>query len=170
MKKLLIGIDPGWSGALAVWVEGIEGYPEVYDCPPDIRGMRNLLDRIVQEFPQKSNEVWEYQYRAIIEAVWFFPQGGKNSAVMAENRMAWEMLFTCQDIPYQLVVPRVWQKIAQRERGKDSKQRAWRYARKRFPHLAEQLGEKAPTKTRGKSGQSDALCILAWLMDKGGSQ
>lgn len=165
MKKLLIGVDPGWNGAIAFWPIGMDSYPRISRCPADILGIRKALNEIFALFAEKidSKEVWKYE--AAIEAIWFFPQGGRNSAIAAENRMAWEMLFTCYDIPYRLVLPKAWQKLVQRERGSDVKQKAWRYARKRFPELGEQLGEKPPTKTRGNSGLSDSLCILAWLVE-----
>lgn len=169
MKKLLIAIDPGWSGALAVWPEGVIGYPQTYECPSDLLGMWKLFTgEVILKFPYKVGEaIWDY--RAVMERVWWIPKWGNRGLPILQNKHYWEAILARFQIPLVEVTAKRWQKIAQAERG-DTKAQAWRYARKQFPHLAEQLGEKPPTKTRGKSGASDALCVLAWLMEKGGSQ
>ncbi len=94
---VIIGIDPGKSGAIAVWNEGID---KVIKCPST---------------PEKMAEtVHSYHHKnviAYIEKVWAFPTDARSAAFkFGVNYGEWLGILATLKINTILVTPKKWQK------------------------------------------------------------
>ena len=63
----VIGIDPGKSGAVAIWNEGID---KVIKCPSTPKKMADII----------KSETWSTKVVVYIEKVWAFPTDARSSA------------------------------------------------------------------------------------------
>ena len=144
MEKTYIGIDPGISGAVGFIFP--DGSATVVDCPATLGEIRGVLMGF-----DGSQAV------AVVEKVNpFFKSSAKSAFTFGMNFAAWQMLLTCLKIPYDLVAPRVWQKLIYDSAKKldNPKQQSFERASRLFPDL------EFKTK-RGKilDGRTDAMLI-----------
>ena len=97
--KLIAGIDPGKTGAIAIIAEKME--------------ILNVHD---WESPRAASDFLDIWKRgdisfAILEKVHSFPgQGVKSVWSFAENFGVWEGILSAMEIPFQLIPPRQWMK------------------------------------------------------------
>ena len=125
LEKKYIAIDPGKSGGIAVLHED---YVDAYKCPPTFNEMAKLIKLI-------SND----SYVCTLEKVHAFPTDGRSSAFkFGVNYGAWIGILESNDIDYELVMPRVWQR------------------KQELKKIAKCFHEKATLYT------SDAICIAVW--------
>ena len=101
---VVIGIDPGKSGAVAVWDEGID---KVFKCPVNVSGMSNIMHSL-------SNTGWVDgggEIIAYIERVHAFPTDGRSSAFkFGVNYGQWLGILSTLNIETVLVTPQKWMK------------------------------------------------------------
>tara|TARA_R100001132_G_C3238246_1_gene70052 strand:- start:56 stop:541 length:486 start_codon:yes stop_codon:yes gene_type:complete len=97
MNKIIIGIDPGKSGAVALWNEGID---KVIKCPSNVDDMSNIMHSIVN-----TGTI------AYIERVHAFPTDGRSSAFkFGVNYGQWLGILATLNIETVLVTPQKWMK------------------------------------------------------------
>ena len=110
-NKTIIGIDPGKSGAIALWDEGID---KVIKCPPNVNDMSKAILSIVNTgwldngiyFPSRKNKTIAY-----IERVHAFPTDGRSSAFkFGVNYGQWLGILSTLNIETVLVTPQKWMK------------------------------------------------------------
>jgi hypothetical protein len=153
--KTLIGIDPGWSGAIA-FLDLVKNEIDVLDCPNTEGGIYRLLDRL--------NRINDKFTKVRLERVHAAPKfGAKGNFRLGENYMAWKLALGILEISYETITPAVWQKIASHEQGKTTKEKTWRYVRQCLPELNDKLGNTVPSKTSRAANRADALGILLSL-------
>jgi hypothetical protein len=156
IPKLLIGIDPGWSGAIA-YLDLIKDEIDVFDSPNTEQGIYKFLHNIVKK--RKTMGIY-----ARVERVHAAPLfGAKGNFRLGENFMAWKLALHVLGISYETITPATWQKITSHEQGKTTKEKTWRYIRQRLPELNDKLGNTVPTKTSRAANRADALGILLSL-------
>jgi hypothetical protein len=152
---MIIGIDPGWGGAIGIYTNNKESL--VFDCPESPLAMHNL---ILKHMGQDRNF-------CCIERVHASPQfGAIGNFRLGENFGAWQTILSVLEISYETCTPGIWQKTTSHEEGTTTKAKAWNFARKKFPTLSNLLGDKMPSKTSRGAGRADALCILAYAIDR----
>ena len=97
---IVIGIDPGASGAIAIWDKGIK---HINKCPQDVTKMADIVS-IVKD----KNTV------AYIEQVHAFPTDGRSSAFkFGANYGKWLGVLGAYKIDTTLVPPQRWMKYWQ---------------------------------------------------------
>ncbi|MBC8299866.1 MAG: hypothetical protein H8E55_29325 [Pelagibacterales bacterium] len=145
MKKIIIGIDPGKGGALAIYDEYTDKY-NAYNCPDTIKGMVELT----KEWSNKSSSVIAY-----LEKVHAFPTDGRSSAFkFGMNYGIWQGILESLDVDTVLVSPIIWQKTF----GKLPKDKQER--KRRMRDIASGIsGLKATLKT------ADAILICKYGYD-----
>lgn len=148
---LLIAIDPGASGGIAVY-----NYDNKYtavlkmpDTPKDIyevlRGIRNI-----------TTVIGEIQCRAIVEKVGFHVQGNNasSSCKFARHCGQLEMALIAAGIPFEEVTPQKWMKPMTLPKDKTARKNAIKDAmQRRYPDIKVTLWN------------ADALGILTWALD-----
>ena len=103
-NKTIIGIDPGKSGAIALWDEGID---KVFKCPANVDGMSIIIHNL-------KNNGWVDgggDIVAYIERVHAFPTDGRSSAFkFGVNYGQWLGILSTLNIETVLVTPQKWMK------------------------------------------------------------
>ena len=103
-NKTIIGIDPGKSGAIALWDEGID---KVFKCPVNVNGMSSIMHSL-------NNTGWVDgggEIVAYIERVHAFPTDGRSSAFkFGVNYGQWLGILSTLNIETVLVTPQKWMK------------------------------------------------------------
>ena len=101
MKKIIIGIDPGKSGGLAVSVGGV--ITEFHKYPTTQQDLYYTMYEILNNY--KGIPL------AYLEQVHAFPTDGRSSAFkFGTNYGVWKGLLLGMQIEYRLVAPQVWMK------------------------------------------------------------
>lgn len=152
MSAVIIGIDPGLTGAIAILSEDAD--PWVFDMPTLKvgKGRSNKRDYAV---PLLLDLLRPYAGKAVaaVELVHVHPHDGKVGAFkFGEGMGILKASLAACNIPFSLVPPQQWQKaiMAGHPRGKDANRLR---AMQLFPQIADQLRLKA------HSGRADALLI-----------
>jgi len=136
LEKKYIAIDPGKSGGIAVLHED---YVEAYKCPPTFNEMAKLI-----------NLINNGSYICTMEKVHAFPTDGRSSAFkFGVNYGAWIGILESNNIEYELVTPRVWQKDFSLPKNKKER-------KQELKKIAKCFYEKTTLYT------SDAICIAIW--------
>lgn len=154
--KTLIGIDSGWSGAIAI-LDLDTAEIDVFDCPNTEQSIYKLLQSIVKK--RKGKKIFVRLER--VHAAPLF--GARGNFRLGENFMAWKLALHVLGIPFETITPATWQKITSHEQGKTTKEKTWRYVRQCLPELNDKLGNTVPTKTSREANRADALGILLSL-------
>jgi len=95
----IIGIDPGKSGAVAIWNNGLD---KVIKCPSTPKKMADIIKY------QDCNVSKVFVY---IEKVWAFPTDARSSAFkFGANYGTWLGILGALNIEPKLVAPISWQK------------------------------------------------------------
>jgi len=135
-EKKYIAIDPGKSGGIAILYDD---YVEAYKCPPTFKEMAELVKSINKN-----------SYICTLEKVHAFPTDARSSAFkFGMNYGVWIGILESNNINYELVMPRVWQKDF--SLPKDKKER-----KQELKKIAKCFYDKATLYT------SDAICIAVW--------
>jgi len=166
--SLYLGIDPGLDGAIGV-IDEQGNYIRIYDTPIikyqkgkkkkreyDIPAIRNILINFSDTGPTKIT--------LGLEKMQSLPPGIRIQASFSLGlcQGIFEGLLVALNIPYQLVIPKTWQKEFQITKPKgDKKAQSMMIAEKLFP-TAELRGPKGGK----KDGRSDALLIAEWMRRK----
>tara|TARA_E500000305_G_scaffold27252_1_gene20847 strand:+ start:132 stop:656 length:525 start_codon:yes stop_codon:yes gene_type:complete len=101
MQKIIIGIDPGKGGGLAVSVGGV--ITEFHKYPTTQQDLYYTMHEILGK--------WNGKPLAYIEQVHAFPTDGRSSAFkFGTNYGIWKGLLLGMQIDYKLVAPQVWMK------------------------------------------------------------
>lgn len=122
MKKIIIGIDPGKGGGLAVSVDGV--ITEFHKYPTTQQDLYYTMYEILNNY--KGIPL------AYLEQVHAFPTDGRSSAFkFGTNYGVWKGLLLGMQINYKLVAPQVWMKSLglskdKKERKNELKQMAQR--------------------------------------------
>ena len=132
-NKIFIGIDPGWSGAVAYYSSEYN-FQTYSKCPGNIGAMSELIKTI----KRNNNSCY-----AVLEKVHSFPkQGVASTWTFAENFGAWQGILEAHKIKYTLTDPRQWQKfILGRFIPGHSKEASLARARENYPALIMQIGK-----------------------------
>ena len=94
---MIIGIDPGRSGAVAIWSGGID---KVIKCPSNSKEMADVIKSV-------SNE----NVIAYVERVWARPSNATRAAfTFGVNYGEWLGILAAFDIKTVLVTPQTWMK------------------------------------------------------------
>ena len=101
---MIIGIDPGKSGAIAVWDDGIE---KVIKCPNNPDDMSDVISLIKNRFiSNRSNYLVAY-----MERVWARPSNATRAAfTFGVNYGEWLGILSALSIDTVLVTPQTWMK------------------------------------------------------------
>jgi hypothetical protein len=101
---MIIGIDPGKSGAVAVWDDGIE---KVIKCPNNPDDMADVISLIKNRFiSDRSNYLVAY-----MERVWARPSNATRAAfTFGVNYGEWLGILSALNIDTVLVTPQTWMK------------------------------------------------------------
>jgi hypothetical protein len=146
-KLVYFGIDPGWTGALAV---NTEDGCRVFKCPSTIADMHNLLGEILNENINKGYFLRGARFYAVVEQVhgrgykdgkgekW----GAQNTFRFGMNCGAWEAILVANEIKPAFIKPQVWQKamLGKVSTGK-TKEASLRVAKQQYPELAGVIGK-----------------------------
>lgn len=106
---VIIAIDPGASGGIAIWDKGIKS---LYKCPQDVEKMADIVNNSV-------NGSWingDGQSIAYIEQVHAFPTDARSSAFkFGTNYGKWLGILGAKKIKTILVSPQKWMKYYQKK-------------------------------------------------------
>ena len=98
---MIIGVDPGKSGAIAFWHEGID---KVVKCPNNVKDMCNVVKDETDRFKP-------YDSIAYIEKVWARPSNATRAAfTFGVNYGEWLAIMASLNIETILVTPQTWMK------------------------------------------------------------
>ena len=149
MEHLIVGIDPGATGAIAL-IDTHETIIDIIDFPGDPMLVGELIDR---EIHAKHGLI----SLAGLEAVHANSLNGcKGNFKLGGNYNVWRAMLAYKGIPTYLVPPQTWQKgVLFKDEGKDTKERSLAAARRMYPG--------SPYFKRQKDhGRADALHIAAF--------
>ena len=101
---MIIGIDPGKSGAVAVWDDGIE---KVIKCPNNPDDMSDVISLVKNRFiSDRSNYLVAY-----MERVWARPSNATRAAfTFGVNYGEWLGILSTLDVDTVLITPQTWMK------------------------------------------------------------
>lgn len=106
---VIIAIDPGASGGLAVWDKGIKS---LYKCPQDVRKMAEIVNSARSDNWVENNGT----IVAYIEQVHAFPTDARSSAFkFGANYGKWLGILGAYKIDTILVSPQKWMKHFQKK-------------------------------------------------------
>ena len=98
---MIIGVDPGKSGAVAFWHEGID---KVVKCPGNVKDMYE----VVRDENKRFNP---YGSIAYLERVWARPSNATRAAfTFGVNYGEWLAILAALEIETILVTPQTWMK------------------------------------------------------------
>ena len=105
---LYIGIDPGWSGAIAI--KRNDNSITVYKCPASTEEISNLFKKIILPFDSKNifaviEEVHGRGYKNGRGEKW----SANNTFRFGENFGTWKSLLSSHSIKFTTVRPQEWQ-------------------------------------------------------------
>jgi hypothetical protein len=98
----IIGIDPGASGAVAIWDKGIS---KIYKCPKTANEMADIIIKTKHsEYVNKNQSIHAY-----IEKVHAFPHDGRSSVFkFGQNFGQWIGILAACKVNTELVTPQRW--------------------------------------------------------------
>ena len=98
----IIGIDPGASGAVAIWDKGIS---KIYKCPKTANEMADIIIKTKHsEYVNKNQSIHAY-----IEKVHAFPHDGRSSVFkFGQNFGQWIGILAACKVNTTLVTPQKW--------------------------------------------------------------
>jgi hypothetical protein len=101
---IIIGIDPGAGGAMAVWDKGIS---KIHKCPKDTETMADIVKESL--YINKTKNIREvYAYMELVHAM---PHDGRSSLFkFGTNYGKWLGILGTFKVPTTLVSPQKWMK------------------------------------------------------------
>ena len=149
MAMLYLGIDPGFSGALA---SICNGQPSILDTPILRAQAKKDYDLPRMVACLGAARETGADLHAILESIHSMPgQGVVSMFSMGRGLGVWEGLLAALEIPYTMLSPQKWQRVVG---VSGDKQEHYRRACQLFPEIASQLDRK-------RDGRSDALLLAA---------
>lgn len=144
---MLIGIDPGKSGAMCV--KESNGSLTFFDCP--------LLSTGKIDYKTLSSIVKPYKgVTAIIEDVSAYGMGVKSAFSFGANFGAWIAMCSLYDLPMVFISPKEWTKALNKPGKKVDKYAGLELARKLYPQAMPYL------KRKKDQDRADALLLIHW--------
>ncbi len=160
-KNIIIGIDPGKKGGIAILTNNILTNNKWTMYPMPIIGKdidEKELSRIFYEVYEKGcDHHWDKTF-AYLEKVHAMPGQGVTS--MFTFGMGYGILrgiLSANWIPYQLVTPQAWKKVILAGLSKD-KMESCNYVTRKFPEINLMPGKKRTP----HNGIADAVCIAEY--------
>lgn len=164
---LIIGVDPGKSGALCFMYPGgitLEDIPTVKASKGNRRNydLRAMKDLLAQRIGGDARPIPRHKLSTtlmVLEVCNPMPRQAVTSLwAQAQGIAYWEALAVGLDVPYTTFLPQQWKKVIPGNRKKDKDGAYWT-ACNLYPWMRNQL--KTP---RGRllDGRCDALCIAEW--------
>ena len=113
--SIYIGIDPGWSGAIAIGTN-ISKDINIIKCPIDIEGMKNLLQSEVYNLFKSSYFISVFAVLEKLHGRGYKEGKGERWSAHSTFRFgtnygAWLALLSTNNITYKAVDPQAWQKV-----------------------------------------------------------
>jgi len=101
---IILGIDPGAGGAMAVWNKGIS---KIYKCPKDTEVMADIVKESL--YINKTKNIREvFAYMELVHAM---PHDGRSSLFkFGTNYGKWLGILGAYKVPTTLVSPQKWMK------------------------------------------------------------
>jgi|AntRauTorcE11897_2_1112592.scaffolds.fasta_scaffold00159_23 hypothetical protein len=127
MSKLILGIDPGASGALALYRPADGKLIDVFDMPTHVIRINNSDKKRVDPHALSGLvRMWaDHIEFAVIEEVSSLPkQGVASTFAFGQAYMAVEMACAAMQVPYYTVTPAVWKRVMKCSGNKDESRRA----------------------------------------------
>lgn len=157
---IIIGIDPGLDGAVAVLYpdDDVRSSPELFDTPTFlVTGGRK--DKREHDEASMANILRAFKKRgtiAVLERVHAMPgQGVTSMFSMGNGYGLWRGLLTGLRIPYELITPQSWKKLLMKGQGQ-GKDASRQVAMRLFPQAADRL------KLKKHHGRADALLMAEY--------
>jgi len=153
---IILAIDPGLTGALAVYMTGLPDRVSVYDMPVvDGEINHHQLSHMIRSWAPDV---------ACIERVGPMPRDGvKQAWRFASAYTAARVVVALLHIPTTLVTPGSWKKAMKVAGGPDGKEECRAMAIRMFPACAEHFGRK---KDAGRA-EAALLAVYASQQEKG---
>jgi crossover junction endodeoxyribonuclease RuvC len=155
--SIIVGIDPGLSGAIAILQEGHP--PSVIDTPTTTikSGKKNKRMFVESTMVTMLATLDPKQTHVAMEKIHSMPgQGVAAMFSMGEGYGLWRGILAALYIPYTLVTPQAWKKEMMAGMGKEKSASCYR-AQQLFPGV-EVFGPKGGA----KDGRGDALLIAEY--------
>ncbi len=163
----IIGIDPGLTGALAVYyaniqtaaTTGLDPNWAVHDCPTVQvkvgKKTRNVADpTLMAALMREVVNACIGTVHVFLEKVHAMPQQGVSSTfTFGTGYGAWQGVIAAMQLPVTFVTPQAWGKVMLKGMAKGDKQAGRLRALQLFPKMSEDL------KLKKNDGRGDALCI-----------
>jgi len=145
-----MGIDPGKMGGIAIVGKQ---FAMAWKYPKDIPNSAKLIKEIVSEYG-------EIVLACIEKVNAFYGASSKSSFAFGQNYGGWMMALSILEIPYEMVMPRMWQKTMLDSGTGETKARSLNMARRLFP--------KIDLHYKNCDGMADALHIARYakLLDE----
>jgi len=164
MNRYYIGVDPGLKGAIAI-IDQDGKVVRVTDTPTLTfkKGKKNKTEYNVVAIKNLLASFPLTQTTVVLEKMQSMPPGIRVQASfsLGYSQGLFEGLLSALNIPYQLVIPRTWQKHFEITKFKgDSKAQSYMIASKLFP-TAEFTGPRGGV----KDGRTDAALIAKYGKD-----
>lgn len=157
MNSILIGIDPGKEGALAVLYP--DGRAEVWDTPTGTVGNKHIYD--VPGMAALLKPFKGSKARAYLEMGQAMPgQGVSSTFQFGLGCGLWEGLLAASGIAYETVRPAIWKRAIMGFLA-DSKDASRINAKTLFPEIAERFNRKRD------HGRAEALLLCEWGRRRG---
>lgn len=153
-KHLVIGVDPGAKGAIAMvhvdddWKCTVLGYFYNVTTAEELKAAADYQRKLMG---------WHDETRCYIEHVHAMPKQGVASMFsFGHNAGMWDGLMWSMGVTCSYIEPQAWQKIIAPMAGSTTKERSIRFAQLAFPGIKELEPEG---RRKPHDGLADALCI-----------
>lgn len=152
LRKIYAGIDPGFSGAIALYRDDIDGW-KVINCPKELNEISDIV-LILLEMVKEG----DFEPVIAIEKVWAQPNNAVRSAFkFGTNYGAWISALSMAGLSYIEVLPSKWQKELNLPKLKKSRK-----------NVLKDHAKKIAEDIKVTLINADAIMICDWLK-KGGN-
>ena len=147
LRKIYAGIDPGFSGAIALYRDDIDGW-KVINCPKELYQIPDIV-LILLEMVKEG----DFEPVIAIEKVWAQPNNAVRSAFkFGTNYGAWISALSMAGLPYIEVLPSKWQKELKLPKLKKSRK-----------NVLKDHAKKVAEDIKVTLINADAIIIFNWL-------
>ena len=151
LRKIYAGIDPGFSGAIALYRDDIDGW-KVINCPKELNEIPDIV-LILLEMVKEG----DFEPVIAIEKVWAQPNNAVRSASkFGTNYGAWISALSMAGLPYVEVLPSKWQKELKLPKLKKSRK-----------NILKDHAKKIAEDIKVTLINADAIMICNWLKNGG---
>lgn len=155
MPQLVIGIDPGLSGAIAVIK--LDGTVDFHDCPLFTVGTKHVYHPGGMAALLRQYQEHHPNLLVGLEKVHSMPgQGVASTFLFGEGFGIWLGILAALRIPHELITPQSWKRGMMNGQNKD-KDASRLVALRLFPSVSDRL------KLKKHHGRADALLIAEFL-------